>query len=268
MTSDGPVLRTHSRLSGWQLVGAAYALLRHHGREAVNIATVPTLIAILMSPVFSWAATGSFFWAAREAFDLSAALWMMLFGAAYLGVSGMIFEQMTLHLFATKKPVRATGQPTFWTSWLLAYLTLGVVLIVTMTISAVVLASSRSAVVIIVVSLPLAWVVSNLAAARLLLKASLRASLSTSRPVLSEFVLQDWSRSGWAYAIAPVPVLLGSILIGKLADAVGGWVSIGWHLIEPVSGTISTLLVAAIGVVSIRSSMAAAVYDEGSSDLS
>jgi hypothetical protein len=110
--------------------------------------------------------------------------------------------------------------------------------------------------------MPLAWIVSNLAAARLFLKASLRAGSLTTRPVLSEFILQDWSRSGWAYALAPVPILLGGFLIGQLADAIGGWVWLGWHLIEPVSGTITTLLIAGVGLASIRSSMARAVYEE------
>ncbi|HEX6112281.1 MAG TPA: hypothetical protein VFZ10_08240, partial [Geminicoccaceae bacterium] len=259
MTSDDRLVRTHSRLSGWQLVGAAYRLLRDHGREAVNIATVPTLIAIANSLVFSWAATGTLFWNHRADFDGRTMLWLMLFGAAYLWISGIIFDRWTRHLLGTKKPVRPE-RPTFWSSWVLGCLVLGVGFAVIVAIVGIVLAPTGSVLFALIVSMPLAWVLSNLAAARLLLKASLRASFLTTRPVLSEFVLQDWSRSGWAYAIAPLPFLLGSILLGKLADAVGGWVSVGWHLVEPVNGTISTLLIAAIGVVSIRSSMAGAVY--------
>jgi hypothetical protein len=235
----------------------------------VNIAIVPTLIAIVMSLAFSWAATGSFFLggARRDDFDLSAALWMMLFGAAYLWISGIIFERWTRHLFGATKPV-GRDQPTFWSSWVLGYLVFGVVFVATFLIAGIVLASMRLAAFAWIVSIPLAWVLSNLAAARLLLKASLRASLLTNRPVLTEFVLEGWGRSGWAYAIAPVPFLVGGNLIGKLADSVGGWISVGWHLIEPVNGTISTLLMGAIGVVSIRSSMAAAVYGEANPALS
>jgi hypothetical protein len=165
------------------------------------------------------------------------------------------FRALDATLARNEEPVR-NDHPTFWPSWLLAFFVLAVVSIATMTIASVVLAPTRSVVLLIGVSIPLGWVLGNLAAARLLLKSSLRAGAPAMRPGVFELVRENWSRCGWAYAIAPIPVLVAGFFVSEFAEAIGGWVGFVLYFAGMLNGTISTVLIAGIGAAAIQAAMA------------
>ena len=269
-----------AHVTSWQLAGAAYRALGAHSAAALRIIAMPATFLIATSLVLGWSS------AIGMNFALALAL-LALFFVCQTWMTFVIFLRWSsvLRGIRPRSMLRVTGfDREVGSSWLLASLVwwavcgLAAILGILLMVGWLALLGETSGpswrremqawvdANFMIIVIP-ACTLASLAAARRFLLASARAAGLPPRAREVQLVLRRRGQAGWAYAIAPLPMLLSSYAVLVIAEPLGSewWAFLLWSLFEPLHTVVATLLAAAIGAAAIEAATAATTSDEACS---